>query len=662
MIRKIHLDFHTNSDVRSVGGGFDPEAFAATLTDARVNALATPGKCQYGYTYYDTRVGTPHPGLVRADLFPATVRACAARGIRVQAYFTLGLDDVAAERHPDWRQRYRDGTHAAWGSRHICFASPYTDEIVIPEALDMLARCPGLVGFWFDICLYCNGAFYSPFFERAARSRLGAAADDEARRWQLGRELIRECCLRIDAAIRARLPDAENYFNSLVVPGEPENIALQPVQEVENPVLFHSPERLTTDARWLRWHAAGRAPQPAAPCRVIGLVSRFQGPWMDPGTLRTPDQLRFDVARVLALGCDVSMGDHRHPDGTLDAEVYRRIGAVYAEAERLEPVLAGATPCREALLLTAIERGAPQLLPTPPATTMHAARLLEELGIQFDIAGVDETCPAADLVLCAGDVPLAAAAQARLREHVARGGALLLMGDAAGLEDLCGIHRLEPSTVASPEPGAVSAHGHVAANPAAEAAFARPLPALGLAEFAHLLTHPGPRFSVRPGTEVLAERLASVSRTPPCAARAADGSAIVQRGRVIYCAGDLFAEHMATGAPGPRELLGALCARLLPQPLVRHDAGATVVAHLHRSPGGHVLHLVQWALDRWSGKTNPAPMFPRLGSIEVCVRLPQAPRTVRLPLTGTELPFHWADGRCSFTVPHLHVWAAVDLA
>lgn len=178
--RKIHLDFHTAKDVKRVGEAFDAEAFADMLASAHVNVLATPGRCQYGFTYYDTTVGCPHPGLVRPDLFPETVRACVGRGIAVQAYFTLGLDDVTAEQHPEWRQRYENGTYASWGAKHMCFASPYVDEVVIPAVLEMLERCPGICGFWFDICLYCDGAFYSEGFEEQAQLRLGEQASDRS--------------------------------------------------------------------------------------------------------------------------------------------------------------------------------------------------------------------------------------------------------------------------------------------------------------------------------------------------------------------------------------------------------------------------------------------------------------------------------------------------
>ncbi len=655
MIRKIHLDFHTRPEVTGIGAGFDPEAFADLLAQAHVNALATPGKCNFGNTYFDATVGHPHPHLVRPDLFPATVQACARRGIRVQAYFNFGMDEYATSIHPDWSQRYRDGTCPQWGMPLVEFASPYIDEVVIPGVIEMIGRCPGLAGFWFDICLYINGAFYSSWFEALAQARLGAAADDEANRWQLGRTLIRECCQRLDAVVKERLPDAENYFNSLVVPGEPGNIPLQPIQEVENPILFGGPEKMTTDVRWLRAQGA----------RTIGLVSRFQGPWMDPGTLRTADQMRFDVARSVALGCDVSMGDHRHPDGSLDPEVYRRIGRVYSELVQCEPWLDGAKPCREAVLLTEIERGSPHIFPMLPALTTQAARLLEESGIQFDIASVEDPLPEMPLVIWPGQKPGSPALLAALRRHLERGGSLLAM-DAAlcGLEDAMGAREEgAPEDAGRQDADAkTTGCGHVQGS---FAGFFRLTPESGFGAdwhgFAHLLTHPTRRLCAQAGVTVLAERLSLASVTPPCVGRETLGPAMVRKGRVIYSAASLFAEAMHAGSPFPAEIVAELCAALLGRPLVRHSAGTTVVAHLHRAAPGYALHLVHWAMDRWGKQVNSALRFPQLGPIAVELAIREPVREVTLLPTGKAIAFEQIDGVCRFTVPGLHVWQMVGV-
>ena len=659
MIRKIHLDFHTHPDTRGIGASFCPEAFAATLADAHVNYLATPGKCHFGHLYYRSDVGRVHPHLADPEMFSRTVAACAAHGIRTQAYWTLGLDAWAATQHPAWRQTFADGSFANWGDYlHMCFASPYIDELVIPEVVDCLDRCPGIVGFWFDIALYVDGAFHSRDFERLARERLGGQAESADARWQLGRQLIAERCRQLDAAIKAHLPEAENYFNSLVDVGEPENLAIQPLQEVENPILFQTAEKLTVNVRWLRGHAAP----------TIGLVSRFQGPWSDPGTLRTADQMRFDVARTVALGCHVSMGDHRYPDGRLEPEVYRRLGPIYTEVAALDPWLASVHPVREAILLGPVERGSGKglLFPRLSPLTTHAARLLEAAGIQFDILSEEDELPAVELIVWPGERPASPALLARLRRHLERGGSLLAM-DAAidGAADLLPATRLPwtpPPPLATVDSSTASI-GHVASAPAATDAagpsdqFVR----MRRGVFAQILTRPCRLIAASDGAETLADRYAPVSAKPPFAAAEPSGPMIVQRSRVIYSAAPLIAEAAATGSPVPGEILAELCDRLLPNRRIRHDGGATVAAHLHEGERGYLLHLVQWALDRWGEKVNSAPSFPRLGPIRVDLAADHPIQRVRLLPTGDALEHEQTANRCRFTLPTLHIWQAIAL-
>jgi len=536
MIRKIHLDFHTHPDTPGIGRNFNAEAFADTLASANVNYLATPGKCHFGNIYYRSKVGHSHPRLHDPEMFPATVAACNARGIKVQAYWTLGLDAHVAQQRPEWRQRFADGSYANWGHYlHICFASPYVEETVIPEVLECIERCPSLAGFWFDICLYVDGAFYSDDFDRAARERLGEHSGDVHARWRLAREIIRERCIQIDTAIKAKLPECENYFNSLAVPGEPQNIHLQSLQEVENPVLFGGPEKMTARARWFRGRNA-----PA-----IGLVSRFQGPWSDPGTLRTADQMRFDVARSVALSGHVSMGDHRYPDGSLEPEVYRRLAPIYEDVKRLEPWLRDATPCREAVLLSPIAAGSGKglLFPDMPQDTLHAARLLEELGMQFDVISTeaDTDIPAdCSLVVWQGCEPGSAELIERVKTHVSRGGNVLAMAAAVDSPDAAeffGVNLLpwEVATDAGGESTDMSSIGHAsgacatlnACGPCEQ--FVRLKPELGGEDFSHILTMPTRLIKARDGVDVIGERFEPVSSKPPFASREPAGAMIVQR-------------------------------------------------------------------------------------------------------------------------------------
>ena len=666
MIRKIHLDFHTHPDTRHIGRDFDPDAFAETLASAGVNYLATPGKCHFGNIYFASDVGHTHPHLNDPEMFPRTVSACVDRGIDVQAYWTLGLDAYAAEEHPAWRQLYEDGTAANWGHYlHMCFASPYIEEMLIPEVQECIDRCPGLSGFWFDISLYVDGAFYSRYFDRLARERLGERADDENARWHLARRIVRERCIQIDEAIRAMMPDAENYYNSLVGPGEAENIPLQPLHEVENPILFQTAEKMTTNLRWLRAHDA----------KTIGLASRFQGAWSDPGTVRTADQIRFDVARTVALGAHVSMGDHRYPDGHLEPEVYRRLAPAYKDVESLGKWIDNAQPCREAVLLASVRRGSGDglLRPVLSPTTRQAARTLEENGLQFDVLTVEDPLPDdPGLVLWMGEEAGSHHLMKRLEEHVANGGQLLAFNaaiDSPGAEELFGV-RQRPWTPSERDDSAIgdmSDIGHVSPSGAEGDAigpseqFVHLREEVGGEPFRYVLSGPVRLIEAASGSEILGDRYEPISSKPPFPAERPSGPMIVQNGDCVYCAADLFGEIAEVGNAAPQRMIAALCERLLPSRLVRHDGGSTVAAHLHRTPDGYALHLVHWAIDRWDTKVNTAAQFPTLGPIKVTLALEAPTARVTLEPAGTELDFTTEDERCMFTVPSMRIGQVIGI-
>jgi hypothetical protein len=364
---------------------------------------------------------------------------------------------------------------------------------------------------------------------------------------------------------------------------------------------------------------------------------------MDPGTVRTEDQMRFDVGRVVSLGAHVSMGDHRHPDGTIDPEVYSRLGAVYADVEAAEPWLDDAKPCTEAVLLTEIDRGDPYLMPTLPKSTLEAARMLEEIGLQFDIVSVEEKLPSTDLVIWPGASPGTMELVEQLKKHVERGGSLLAMGAAAD------------------SPGFADAFGIKTSPCERENDFVRAIPELGVSTFAHVMTTAAPMIDPDAACITLADRLPSASLRPPCAGSESMGPAVVQKGRVVYSGAPLFVENALSATPYPREVLEAIINRLLEKRLVRHDAGNTVAAHLLKSKHGYTLHLLHWAMERWPKQPNPAASFPNIGPVKVTLRVPERVSEVTLEPGGSRIDFAWSNGTCTFTVPHMKVWQMVGI-
>ena len=140
--RQVHLDFHTSEHIARVAGGFDPEAFAATLAEAHVESVTCFARCHHGWLYYDSKrfPELVHPGLVERNLLEKQIEACHRRGIRVPVYTTVQWDHKVSREHPEWRIVDEKGAPIGtpvyepgfYGS--LCVNSPYRD---IPHCSDL---------------------------------------------------------------------------------------------------------------------------------------------------------------------------------------------------------------------------------------------------------------------------------------------------------------------------------------------------------------------------------------------------------------------------------------------------------------------------------------------------------------------------------------------
>ena len=141
--RKIHLDFHTAAYVDKIGSKWNPDEFAATLADNGLNAVTVFAKGHHGFAFYNTKIGTVHPGL-DFDLLKEQIEACHKRGIKVLAYFSVNVDELWATTeegvNPNWEKFQQ--VDANPGKSYIKdYTWPMIREVVENYDID---------GFWFD--------------------------------------------------------------------------------------------------------------------------------------------------------------------------------------------------------------------------------------------------------------------------------------------------------------------------------------------------------------------------------------------------------------------------------------------------------------------------------------------------------------------------------
>lgn len=182
IVRKIHFDMHTPGEIENVGRDFDPRGFARAIKEAGAEAVDFFSRDAYGWSYYPTTIGTPHPHLTR-DLFGDGSNALRAEGIKVIAYAAIdGLSAPQAQAHPEWILRRADGTRAdaTETAIPICAFSGFPEEVLIPQFVEIAKRYP-VDGLFLDgVYQYFNHTCYCDACRRAFGREIPRAADDPA--------------------------------------------------------------------------------------------------------------------------------------------------------------------------------------------------------------------------------------------------------------------------------------------------------------------------------------------------------------------------------------------------------------------------------------------------------------------------------------------------
>ena len=354
-LRRVFFDMHLPdwtdpgqsggrlSGSKGVACAFDPRAIVQTFDEARVNLAVIFAKCQYGNFYYPSNLGRQHRGLNGLDFLGEVLAAAKSRGIRVIGYYSNMWDTRSAREHPEWMARDANGQTSYDRWPRLCLNSPYRQRV--HDHLEEMFTRYELDGIWSDIltdlpcfCERCQALYAERVGGPMPRSKTDA---DWLRlmRWQ--HDYLYEYLEGCRNVVKAVNPDAAfiiNFFGTpYVKPSQGlsfEHLLLSDIGSTEGYSEWHGLLFPSYAARYMHSGMMGR------PFEV--LVSRFVNTW--DFTLRPMAQLRFESFSVVANGGAVSVDDEPYHDGTLEPEVYTRVGNVYREIEKREPYLLGARP------------------------------------------------------------------------------------------------------------------------------------------------------------------------------------------------------------------------------------------------------------------------------------------------------------------------------
>ena len=602
---KVHYDMHTPATVLDVGRDFDAPAFARQLKEMGAEAVDFFARCAYGWSYYPTQIGLPHPHLTR-DLFGEGARALRAEGIRVVAYVAISaLPAPMAAAHPEWVVVGPEGAPRPESISQSPATCPtrFIEEHLAPQFRELVEHYD-VDGFFLD---GVYGYFDRPCYCEACRREFGRdiprEPDDPAwaewRHWQTERVWRR--LANAAAQVTALKQDCLLGVNWMggqfwCVPAPREIGYLTGDPPMQN-CTFETSYQL---AAWA-WRDA--------PADLM--TERMLINWQD-FTCRTPESIAADYAAGLAGGGKLYIGDLLRPvDVRPDPEVSGLLRTTFDFARERATLTQGTQPQADIAILASPEtvRGRGARWRVDEAPLRGAFLALAEDGLAAHIlydADLEEHLSRYQTLVVPEQRYIGLPAARAIRRFVEGGGSLVVTGAI-------------PQAV---EPGAPTATAGSAllaelAGLADEGEHDLPLSYLCLrgteAEglwrsgdpFRPPVPAPGRPAKVRPTT---ARALAPLTAPGPAYQLGAfpPGEALpwpaltenrYGRGTVLFLALPIAADIWTRGNPGARYILQQLVRRATPGLSFERQGAAAVSITRAEAPGRTVLHLVAFQPD-----------------------------------------------------------------
>lgn len=648
--RAIHLDCHTMPGMYDIAKDFDAEAFVKTLSDAHVDYITVFAKCNLGFAYYPTKIGKVYPGL-KVDMLGEMVKACHARGIRVAAYFNTGIDHEHARVHREWCKvdkegrvyNFKDKGH--W-FRDPCLNTGYGDHIfgMVREVLDQYP----VDGIFLD-CFDLKPCYGHECLTAMKQEKMNIYDDSQVADycWRITDRFLN----RVETLAQSKRQGIYILFNGIAYRRQPTHIELEVL-----PTGGWGYEYLPFAIRYAR--TLGKP--------YFTMTGRFHKSWGDFGGIRTKHSLLFDLYSSISNAGTCSVGDHLHPRGRLEPEVYRLVQDAYDTVSRLEPWTAGARAEAEIAVLEPHMADFPSYrLYTAKRdgftldSIKGAARILSELKCQFDVTDGQEDLSKYKIIVLADSTRVTTSLKPKLDEHLRRGGAIISSA-TAGMN--------EEGTAFALGDGGLVYEGPEPFNPV----FLEALPpvAEGMPDMRVTAYQKGIAMRAGPGGEVLVRLWKPYSNlhawdyeheTMYCPQEKDTGRpAVVRSGNVIHFSFPLFMGYLRDGVVPHRTLL-ANCLRLvLPNPMIEVTGFPSFGRVTVTAKGSQrLVHLLCYVPEsRGSADMIEEP----IAVSDIPVRLRTDGRNVNkvfLAPQGESLKFTKTDDHVGFTVPRVNGYQLV---
>ncbi|MFO8007072.1 MAG: alpha-L-fucosidase, partial [Candidatus Brocadiia bacterium] len=310
---KSHPDFHAPAHV-DVGANLDGWEYGRKLRECGADTVVVFAKGHYGFSYYPTEIGTPHPRLQK-DMVGEIVSGCHAHDVAVVAYFSTFLDTAAVEQNPDWAVRDREGEIADGRYGRVCVNGPYTEELLIPQGRELLER------YEVDEIFFDTMSTFEPCYCENCRREFGrpVPAGSEDDDWLPYVQWYYERFTDFFARVARRMHEARDVpccFNWVWGLRDP----MDPPECIDGLLADdqYGGESASYQCRY--WAGTGLPFEYMTGRFVAGL-----GDWNSG----TPTMYRYAAAASIANGAGFWLIDRMMPDGSLQEEAYRIMAAPF---------------------------------------------------------------------------------------------------------------------------------------------------------------------------------------------------------------------------------------------------------------------------------------------------------------------------------------------
>jgi len=653
-MRQIHLDFHTSEVIEDIARDFDAEEFARTLKDARVDSINLFAKCHHGMLYYDTQSEARHPHL-QCNLLDEQIEACHRYGIQTPIYISVGLDEFAAQRRPDWIEIGPDGRRSGAaplqaGWRKMCLNNPEYLAYLQGQIEEVLDHFHPADGIWLDIisqgeccCKWCMRDMPANGFDPES----GA----DRRRFASG--ILDTLKSRMSAIIRAKNPNALIFWNAgHVGPYIRSSLSSYTHLDLESlPSGGWSYDHFPMTARYAR----------NLGMEFTGMTGKFLKSWADFGGFKNPAALEYECFTALALCGGCGVGDQLHPHGKITKATYDLIGGVLGKVQAVEPW------CAKASAVTEIGVINPEVVSPGAAGHLNEVsagihRMLKETHYQYDFIDFEMDLSRYKVVVLPDIIRLNDNQASLLNEYVRSGGKILASYQSGMGQDGYGFGL---------DGMPVRALGDAEYSPdylAAEEVIAD-----GIPSSEHVMYEGGLKLELLSGAKALAQvwnpffnrtyaHFCSHAHTP--ADKPAGYPGIAANESIVYAGYPIFGMYKRHGAKVYRDMMINSLKLLLPDDdrLVSANlpSAADVMLNYQADEDRYVLHVLHYVPEKRYGIETIEDVIP-LYEVQVSLNLPEGYNAVSEAPSGQQLSASVADGRLRIIIPRVNGYAVIGI-